>query len=89
MKHLAGKATLILLSLLLCSGAQAQQMVRPSDHCQDPSSYDIVTFADPVLENAVRDALSHGPTESLSCSRAAQLTRLDATGPGRRLEDPS
>ncbi len=89
MKHLAGKATLIVPSLVLGSGARAQQVVRPTDHCQDPASFDIVTFADPVLKNAARAALSLGPTESLSCGRAAELTRLDATGPGRRLEDPS
>lgn len=89
MKHLAGKATLIAPPLVFGSGAWAQQVARPTDHCQDHTSFHIVTFADPVLENAVRAALSLGPTESLSCGRAAQLTRLDASGPGRRLEDPS
>jgi len=84
MNHLSEKLTLLVLSLALGSGTCAQQILQPTDHCRDYTVSDIVTFADPVLENAVRAALSLGPAEALSCGRAAQLTRLDASGPGAR-----
>jgi len=84
MKHQFRKLILIVLSVALCSGAWAQKILKPTDHCRDHSASDIVTFADPVLENEVRAALSLGPTEALSCLRAGQLAQLDASGPGAR-----
>jgi len=84
MKHLAKKWAISALSFALCSGAWAQQTLQPTDHCRDHSASDIVTFSDPVLESEVRATLSLGPTEALTCGQAAQLTKLDASGPGAR-----
>jgi hypothetical protein len=44
----------------------------------------MVTFADAVLEEKVREVLSLGPQDALSCGQAAQLTTLDASGTGAR-----
>ena len=84
MKHLSNKLSLTALSLVLCSGAWAQQVLQPTDNCRDHSASDIVTFADAVLENEVRAALSLGPQDTLSCGQAAQLTTLDASAAGAR-----
>ena len=66
MKHLSNKLSLTALSLVLCSGAWAQQVLQPTDNCRDHSASDIVTFADAVLEKEVREALSLGPFHDLS-----------------------
>ncbi len=84
MKHVTEQFILLVLLLASCTGARAQQVLLPTDHCRDHSASDIVTFADPVLEKEVRTALSLGPAEVLSCARAGQLTQLDASGPGAR-----
>jgi hypothetical protein len=84
MKQLSKKLALTGLSLALCSGAWAQQILKPTDNCRDHSAADIVTFADPVLENEVREALLIGPQDALTCELAAGLTTLDASGPGAR-----
>ena len=84
MKHLFTKLSLTALSLALCSGAWAQQVLRPAELCRDHSASDIVTFAHAVLENEVREALSLGPQDKLTCAKAAELTGLDASGPGAR-----
>ena len=84
MKHLSKQMSLIALSLVLCSGAWAQQVLQPTDNCRDYSAADIVTFADAVLEEEVREALSLGPQDALSCGEAAQLTTLRSSGAGAR-----
>ena len=84
MKHLPIKLSLTALSLVLCSGAWAPQVLLPSDNCRDHSASAIVTFADAVLEKEVREALSLGPQDALSCGQATQLTTLSASGGGAR-----
>lgn len=84
MKYLLLKLSLTALSLVLCSGAWAQRLLQPTDNCQDHSASAIVTFADAVLDMEVREALSLGPQDSLSCGLVAQLTTLDASGTGAR-----
>lgn len=84
MKNLTIRLSLTALSLVLCSGAPAQQVLQPSDNCRDHSASSIVTFADTVLEREVHEALSLGPQDSLSCYQAAQLTTLNASGAGAR-----
>ena len=84
MRHLITTSLLALLTLILSSGASAQQTLQPNDNCRDFSPSDIVTFADAVLEEAVRDALSLGPQDALTCERAAQLTMLTSPGGGAR-----
>ena len=84
MSQLSKQMYLIVLSVLLCSGAWAQQVLQPTDNCRDHASSDIVTFADAVLEEEVREALSLGPQETLSCGRAARLATLRAPGGGAR-----
>ena len=84
MKHLSRKLSLTALSLVLCSGAWAQQVLKPTDDCRDHAASDFVTFADAVLESEVREALSIGPQDALTCGLAARLTSLDASGAGAR-----
>jgi hypothetical protein len=84
MKHFSKQMSLIALSLVLCSGASAQQVLQPTDNCRDFSATDVVTFADAVLAKEVRAALSIGPQDTLSCGQAARLTQLDASGVGAR-----
>ena len=72
------------LSFALCSGAWAQQVLQPTDNCRDYSASDIVSFADAVLEAEVREALSIGPQDALTCTLAAQLATMDASGVGAR-----
>lgn len=84
MKHLSKKFSLAALSIALCSGAWAQQVLKPGDSCRDFAATDIVTFADAVLEQEVREALSLGPQDSMSCAKAAELKTLDASGAGAR-----
>lgn len=75
----------ILISILLLSSVSwAQQVLSPTDYCRDHRPTDIVTFADAVLEQEVRDALSLGSNAALTCQQAAQLTNLDASGAGAR-----
>ena len=84
MKHLSIRLSLTALSLVLCSGAWAQRVLQPTDNCRDHAASDIVTFADAVLEEEVREALSLGPQDALSCGQAAQLTTLSASGSGAK-----
>ena len=84
MKHFFRNLSLTALSLALCSGAWGQQVLQPSDNCRDHTASDIVTFADAVLESEVREALSRGQQDTLSCGQVAQLTNLDASGVGAR-----
>lgn len=84
MNQLFKTFSLAAAALALCSGAWAQQVLQPTDNCRDFSSTDIVTFADEVLEQAVREALSLGPQDALTCSLASQLTTLRSAGGGAR-----
>jgi large repetitive protein len=84
MKHFFKNLSLTTLSLALCSGAWAQKILQPSENCLDHTAADIVTFADSVLESKVREALSIGPQDVLTCDLAKQLTTLDASGEGAR-----
>lgn len=84
MKHFFRKFSWTALSLALCSGAWAQQVLQPTENCRDHAASDIVTFADTVLEIAVREALSLGTQDALTCGQAAQLTTLRASGGGAR-----
>tara|TARA_S200000501_G_scaffold363795_1_gene395130 strand:+ start:795 stop:1868 length:1074 start_codon:yes stop_codon:yes gene_type:complete len=84
MKNLFQKFSLTALSLALYSGACAQQILLPTESCRDYSGVDIVSFADAVLENEVREALSIEPEDALTCDLAAGLTALDASGAGAR-----
>lgn len=72
------------LSMLLCSGVWAQQILQVTDNCRDFAAADIVSFADSVLEQRVREALSMRPQDSLTCAAVAQLKSLDASGAGAR-----
>lgn len=76
------RLALIAFALAYGSGTWAQQILQPGEHCRDNSAADIVSFADAVLEQEVREALSLGPQDALTCARAAQLTMLDASGAG-------
>ena len=82
MKHLSIKLSLTMLLFALCSGAWAQQILQPTDNCRDHAASDIATFVDAVLEQEVREALSFGPQDALSCGQVAQLTTLRASGGG-------
>lgn len=84
MKHFPLKWSITALWLVLCSGAWAQQVLQTTDNCRDYAASAIVTFADAVLEKEVRDALSLGPQDILTCGKASQLTTLDASGAGAR-----
>lgn len=84
MKQLPIRLSLTALCLVFCSGSWAQQTLQPTDNCRDHAASAIVTFADAVLEMEVREAMSLGPLETLSCDRAAQLTTLRASGGGAR-----
>ena len=84
MKHHLIKFSLSAILLFDNSAAWAQQVLQPTDHCRDHVASDIVTFADAVLENEVRAALSLGPQDALTCQQAARLTTLDASGAGAR-----
>jgi hypothetical protein len=82
MRHLRISLPLTALYLVLCSGAWAQQILQPTEDCRNHAASDIVTFADAVLESAVREALSLAPQDTLSCAKAAQLTTLRSSGGG-------
>ena len=84
MKYLPRKLSVTALSFALCSGVWAQQVLQPSENCREYSASDIVTFADSVLDDKVREALSIGAHEPLTCELAGQLKRLDASGAGAR-----
>ncbi|MDA1372013.1 MAG: leucine-rich repeat domain-containing protein [Proteobacteria bacterium] len=66
---------------LTTTEVHAQQKLAPTEHCSNHPQA-IASFADAVLEQAVRDALSIGPQDALNCSRLAGLTTLNASGPG-------
>jgi large repetitive protein len=84
MKILLVQISLTALLIVFSSGIRAQQVLQPSAYCRDHSSTDIVSFADPVLESEVREALSIGPQDALTCALASGLTTLDASGAGAR-----
>ena len=69
MKHFSKVVPVTALSLLLCAGAWAQQTLQPTDYCSDNAGSDIVTFADAVLEDEVREALSLGPQDALGSAK--------------------
>ncbi|MCG8416114.1 MAG: hypothetical protein MI746_18000 [Pseudomonadales bacterium] len=71
-------------SIFLGSGAWAQQVLQTTENCRDFTTSDIVSFADPVLEQEVREALSLEPQDPLTCGKVAMLTTLDASGAGAR-----
>lgn len=57
------------------------QQLAPSDSCgNNPQA--LISFADPVLESIVRDALSIASDGELTCELAAELNALNASGPG-------
>ena len=78
------KIALAAISLIFSTGAWSQQVLQASERCDEFAPSDIVTFADAVLEQEVRDALSLAPRDPLTCERAQQLTALDASGAGAR-----
>lgn len=84
MQRFSLNLSFVLLLVLASTTTSAQQTLNPSDNCRDYSSADIVTFADSVLEQVVRDALSLGPQDALTCSRASQLSSLSSPGAGAR-----
>jgi len=84
MKSISHRLLLAALALLPCSGTWAQQILQPTDSCRDYTAAAIVTFADAILDKEVREALSLGPEDALTCRQAAQLTTLDASGAGAR-----
>ena len=65
-----------LLLSFISMGTQAQTTLSSTDHCRDFSESDIVTFADPDLEEVVRDALDLAANEPLTCGQAAGLQQL-------------
>lgn len=72
------------LALGFSATSWAQQVLLPTDHCQNFAATDVVSFADEVLAQEVRDALSLSADEALTCAAVAQLTSLDASGTGAR-----
>jgi internalin A len=54
----------------------------PSELCSDHSDADIATFEDAILEGQIREALSVGPQEDLTCGLISGLTELDASFAG-------
>ena len=70
-----------LMLLAASNSAMAQQILEPHEACNNDSNA-IITFADPVLGSIVREALSIGSDAALSCGVAAELTALNASGPG-------
>ncbi len=84
MKPIIRRILLSAVALAFCSGAWGQQVLLPGEHCQNHAASDIVSFADAVLESRVREALSIGEQDALTCELAAGLTALEASGPGSR-----
>ncbi len=72
---------LVIFIGLTTSEVQAQQKLEPGELCSN-NPQAIASFADAVLEVAVRDALSIGPGDALTCSLVTELTTLSASGPG-------
>ena len=70
-----------LMFLAVSNLAMAQQILEPHETCGNDSNATI-TFADPVLGSLVRGALSIGSDAAISCGMAAELTALNASGPG-------
>ena len=52
-------------------------VLQPSELCSDHADAAIATFEDANLEQAVRDKLSVGAQEDLTCGLVSGLTRLD------------
>ena len=65
---------------LTTAEVQAQQKLQPGELCSN-NPQAIASFADTVLEAAVRDALSIGAQDALTCSLVTGLTALAASGP--------
>ena len=70
-----------LMLLAVSNSAMGQQLLEPHETCGNDSNA-IIAFADPVLGSIVREALSIGSDAALSCGVAAELTALNASGPG-------
>ena len=79
--QIADALAVFCMGILSVNSAGAQQVLAPDEHCaENPQA--IATFADPVLEGVVRNALDIGEQEPLRCSLLAELTVLNASGPG-------
>ena len=83
MKHFVNVLLQFLLVItgLLSIQTQAQQRLAPNELCSN-SPQAIASFADAVLEQAVRQALSIDAQDALSCTLVTGLTALSASGPG-------
>ena len=66
MKYVLKYLYLNVVSLVLSSGVWAQQVLLPAQSCQNHAGSDIVSFADSVLEDEVRKALSIPQQETLT-----------------------
>ena len=71
---------IFLISAFKTIAVNAQQL-SPGDSCGN-NRQAVISFADPVLESIVRDALSIGSDGELTCELAAELSALNASGPG-------
>ncbi len=71
----------VLSTALSARPVLAQQILEPDELCSN-NPQAIASFADAVLEEAVREALSIGTQDALTCSLVTGLTALDASGPG-------
>ena len=71
----------VLSTALFARPVLAQQILEPDEPCSN-NPQAIASFADAVLEEAVREALSIGTQDALTCSLVAGLTALSASGPG-------
>ncbi len=81
---LLGIGTLLLP--LGCAGTDAPTgppiPLAPSELCSDHSDAAIATFEDAILEAQIREALSVGAQEDLTCGLVSGLTELDASFAG-------
>ncbi len=71
----------VICAILFARPVLAQSTLDPDELCSN-SPQAIASFADPVLEAAVREALSIGSEDALTCSLVTGLTALSASGPG-------
>ena len=79
--QMIGALACLCLGIPAVNSATAQQILAPDENCSGAPQA-IATFADPVLEGIVRDALDIGEREPLRCDLLAELTALNASGPG-------
>ncbi len=74
-----GVASVLLLTLVFASPSAGEaQVLRPNELCSDYSGAAIATFDDANLAAAVRDALSVGAQDDLTCGLVSALTDLEA-----------